>query len=83
MIVNICRDFLSMQVVATHLKLSLSARVELMRTGDRLDELLDDDPVVDADVTGVDLDVIVGGDGADLYLLLAGSEEVLLLNPAM
>ena len=70
-----------MQVVAAHLKLSLSVRVELMRTGDRLDELLDDDPIVDARVAGVDLDVVVAGDGRDLNLPVAGRQEVLVLDP--
>ena len=66
-----------------NLELPLSLLVELVVAGHSLDELLYDDPVIDAHVTGVDLDVIVGGDGADLYLLLARSEEVLLFNPAM
>ena len=66
-----------------HLELPLALLVELVGAGHGLDELLYDDPVIDAHVTGVDLNVIVGGDGADLYLLLARSEEVLLFNPAM
>ena len=38
-------------------------------------------PVVDADVAGVDLDVVVGGDGDDLHLLVARRGEVLVLDP--
>ena len=38
-------------------------------------------PVVDADIAGVDLDVVVGGDGDDLHLLVARRGEVLVLDP--
>ena len=46
----------------------------LMRT------YLYDDPVVDADVTGVDFDVVVGGDCDDLQLLFGRGLKVLVLN---
>ena len=38
-------------------------------------------PVVDAHIAGVDLDVVVGGDGDDLHLLVARRGEVLVLDP--
>ena len=39
-------------------------------------------PVINAHITWIDLNMVIRSDGDDFYLLVAGSDKVLMLNPS-